>query len=435
MKALNYFLFVLFFISNALTSQTLMEEKFQGSALPSGWTISSTATIPDEKWTFYDVYDDMEVYESSTVAQNEWVYLPSFDLKSYSSMFFNFSLWLYNRNSYGIAKSCHTNVMISTNDGVTWEKLWSTDNLNVSEFDGNFLYERIWSLNLTPYCGSGKPDVKLAFQYTSSGTKASGGTTSFAALMRVNVSGEAITSFSNLDNNKLNWYSVPNYQGTYDVYYGPYGTEVGQRAGTLVTGLTGNSYNLPASFCQYTAYIRTNNGSVGEWTKLDFMNNVESIESTPLVQSCQLNWTGDAENFDLEYGIGNFTIGNGVRLSNINSKTYNLINLQPNTMYKVFIKPSCASGTWRSATFFTKVLSVESVDKIKVEVYPNPATSILYFTEALSDLKIFDAGGRAVKVLNQNNMSVNVSKLSNGVYTLIGYNEKSEKITKTFIKK
>jgi len=32
-------------------------------------------------------------------------------------------------------------------------------------------------------------------------------------------------------------------------------------------------------------------------------------------------------------------------------------------------------------------------------------------------------------------LSVNVSKLSNGVYTLIGYNEKLEKITKTFIKK
>ncbi len=85
--------------------------------------------------------------------------------------------------------------------------------------------------------------------------------------------------------------------------------------------------------------------------------------------------------------------------------------------------------------FLQKYYPVESLHKIKVEVYPNPATSILYFTEALSDLKIFEAGGRAVKVFDQNNLSVNVSKLSNGVYTLIGYNEKLEKITKTFIKK
>lgn len=435
MKTQIYFLLTLFFASNALYSQILMEESFQGTTLPSGWSISSTAIIPDERWTFYDDYDDMEVYESSTIAQNEWVYLPSFDLQTYSSMYFNFGLWLYNRNSYQIANSCHVNVMISTNNGATWQKLWSTENLNTTEFDGDSLYNRIWSLNLSAYCGAGKPKINIAFQYISSGIKPSGGAPSFAALVRVNVSGIAITSFSNLEKNKLNWYPIHNFTGTYDVYYGPYGTEIKQKAGTLVTGLTDNFYNLPTDFCQYTAYIRTNNGVVGEWTKLDFLNNIESIAAAPLAQSCSINWVGKADLFDIEYGVGNFSVGNGTRVTNVNANTYNLTNLQPNTMYKVYVKPSCLSNTWKSLTFFTTVLSTEIFDYNKFNIFPNPVTSELHFNATLSNLKIIDASGRIVKEFNNKFESIDVSYLKNGIYHLVGYNAAKEEVALTFIKK
>ena len=77
-----------------LNAQTLLNETFTGTSLPTGWSISSTATIPVENWTFYNSYHDVEVYESKTVPQNEWLYLPALNLQTYNSMFFNFSLWM-----------------------------------------------------------------------------------------------------------------------------------------------------------------------------------------------------------------------------------------------------------------------------------------------------------------------------------------------------
>lgn len=414
-------------------SQTLMDETFTGTSLPTGWSISSTATNPDEQWTFYDLYDDVEVYESSTTPQEEWLYLPEQNLQSYSTMFFNFSLWMYNKKSFAVNKSCKAMVYIST-DGANWFEMWNSQNLNTEEFDGDFLYDRMWSINLTPYCGAGKPNVKIAIRYTSNATKTET-KTSFAALIRANISGQPITSFSDLDKNLIQWYPVSGFTGTYDIYYGPLGTTTGRAGGTLVTGLPGTSFTIPENYCQYTAYIRSNNGTPGEWVKLDFLNTVDNMTATPTLTSAQIAWTGDADLYDLEYGVGNFTVGNGTRINNISGTSHNLSTLLANTNYKVFVKASCNTASWRNITFVTTTLGTEETEKQTMKIYPNPSSDVIHFSEEINSFKIFDINGRIVKSVDHATEKIDISKLPIGNYTVSGKAKSGEKFSQKIIKK
>jgi len=429
---LNLIAAILLFFS-LFNAQTLMNETFTGTSLPTGWSISSTATIPDEKWTFYNDYDDVEVYESKTIPQNEWLYLPALNLQTYSSMFFNFSLWMYNKTSFRTNKSCRTAVVISTNNGATWTELWSTDFLNANEFLGEALYNRFWSINLSSYCGAGKPAVKMAFKYTSNATYTST-IPSFAALLRVNIASSPITSLSNLDKNVINWYPINNYSGNYDLYYGPLGTTTGKGGGILVSGLTGSSFTIPENYCQYTAFIRTNNGAPGEWVKLDFQNIVDNITAINTSNSSQLSWTGDSDLYDLEYGLGNFTVGNGTRISNISSTNYTLNSLLPNMSYKVYIKAKCNTGYWRSFTFKTLLLATDETEAVPLNVFPNPTTDFINFSEEVENIQILDNSARVVKTEKYSTKKIDISTLSKGNYIISGY-VKGEKITKKIIKK
>lgn len=429
----TYFLsFMLFFTT--MQAQTLMNETFSGTSLPAGWSITTTATSPDENWNFYDDYDDLEVMESSTVAQNEWVHLPAVDLQSYSTMFFNFSLWLYNKNSYTISKSSKASVVLSNDNGTTWTEAWNSENLNSTDFQGAFLYERIWSINLSSYCGAGKPPVKIAFKYTSNGSKPAS-TLSYAALLRTNISSAPITSFSNLKKNVLNWYPVSNFSGTYDIYYGPLGDTPEKAGGTLVSGLTGTSYTFPENYCQYSAFIRTNNGMPGEWVKLNFINEADNITAASSSNSSEIKWTGNSASYDLEYGAGNFAIGTGTRISNISATTYNINNLLPNTNYKVLIKASCNTATWRTLNFTTAALGTVEMDKVLLNVFPNPASDILNFSEELKNITISDYSGRTLKTYKDAANKVDISQLPKGNYIISGALKSGEIITKKIIKK
>lgn len=91
-------LVLMLFTSNMLNAQTLLDEKFEGTAMPIGWTFQSTTTDPYKTWTFYDSYDDLEVEASQTIPQNEWVISPSYDLSSFSNIYLTVSPWMYIQN-------------------------------------------------------------------------------------------------------------------------------------------------------------------------------------------------------------------------------------------------------------------------------------------------------------------------------------------------
>lgn len=423
---------MLFFTT--MQAQTLMNETFSGTSLPAGWSITTTAPNPEENWNFYDDYDDLEVYESSTVAQNEWLNLPAVDLQSYSTMFFNFSLWLYNKNSYITNKSSKASVVLSNDNGVSWTEVWNSETLNGNDFDGPFLYERIWSINLSPYCGAGKPPVKIAFKYTTNGSKPSSAL-SYAALLRTNISSMPITSFSDLKKNVLNWYPVNNFSGTYDIYYGPLGDTPEKAGGTLVSGLSGTSFTFPENYCQYSAFVRTNDGTPGEWVKLNFLNEADNIMATSSSNSSEINWSGNAASYDLEYGAGNFAIGTGTRVSNISATTYNINNLLPNTSYKVIIKASCNTATWRTLNFTTNSLGAVEMEKAPLDIFPNPASDVLNFSEEVKNITILDQSGRILQSYKDPANKIDISQLSKGNYIISATIKSGERITKKIIKK
>ena len=436
MKTKLSLLLIFIFIGSKIESQTLLNETFTGVSLPSGWSIATTATDPYEQWKFYDDYDDIEVNESSTKAQEEWLFLPEQSLQNYSEMYFNFSLWLYNKTSYIKNKSCKTMVMIST-DGVNWYEAWSTDILRTEEFNGDALFERLWSVNLTQYCGVGKPNVKIAFRYISNGTKTGtiNSNPSFAALLRANISGLPMTSFSNLDKKIINWYPVEGYTGKYDLYYGAFGSTPNKSGGILVSGITGTSYSLPQDYCQYAAFIRANkNDSVGEWQQLNFTNVVDNLVATSDSNSSVISWTGDNDLYDLEYGVGNFTLGSGTRVNNVAETIYNLNSLLPNTIYKIFIKASCNSASWKSLTFTTDNLSTNDISKANINIYPNPVKNILNFSEELSNIKITDGSGRILIQAIMPEKSLDISNLTKGNYIITAFTKDGRLITNKVIK-
>lgn len=433
MKTKFYLIAVFLLCLTKINSQTILNETFTGSSLPAGWSISSTAENPVEKWTFYSDYDDIEVYESKTVAQNEWVYLPSINLQTYSEMFFSFSLWMYNKTSFFKNKSCRSAVVISIDNGSTWAEVWNTDSLNADEFAGEALFFRFWSINLSAYCGAGKPAIKIAFKYTSNKTF-NDTINSFAAIVRANISTSPIVSLSKLSKQVINWHPISNYNGTYDLYYGPLGSTTSKSGGKLITGLTGSSFAFPENYCQYTAFIRTNNGALGEWVELNFQNTVGNLIAEKASTSSNISWTGDSDLYDLEYGLGNFTVGSGTRISNISAKNYNINGLSPNTSYKVFLKASCNAANWSSTNFTTSFLSAAEASAIKLNIYPNPTSDFLNFSEKIENLLILDNAGRLIKSVKNSTEIIDVSKLSKGIYTISGY-VNGKKVIRKIIKK
>ena len=430
----NLILFVTILLGiNTVKSQQIFNEIFSGTSLPTGWSISSTATIPAEKWTFYDTYDDIEVYESTTVSQNEWLYLPKVNLKSYSEAYFNLGLWFYNKDSWFTNKSCKATVHASTNDGISWTEIWNTDQITATDFLGEALFSRFWNIKLSAFCGPGKPDVKLAIQYTSNKLKSTT-ITSFAALLRANIAVQPLITFNKLSKESMTWYNAADFTGTYDIYYGPLGTTTGKDGGTLVTGLTGNTFTFPENFCQYTAFIRANKGGLGEWVKMDFLNSVSNILAAPDATSSALSWTGYSPTYDLEYGLGNFSVGTGTRINNINAISYNLTNLQPNTNYKVYIKASCNTANWGSKTFKTTALGTASAEKELFTFYPNPTKNSVHFSSPLNNIKILDISGEAVKSFMKSTTKIDITELPAGVYIISGIKNSGEKVKLKIIK-
>ena len=82
-----------------LNAQTLLDEKFEGTAMPLGWIFLSTSTNAYNTWTFYDNFDDLEVNATAGIAaQNEWVITPSYDLSTFSNIYLTVSPWMYIQN-------------------------------------------------------------------------------------------------------------------------------------------------------------------------------------------------------------------------------------------------------------------------------------------------------------------------------------------------
>lgn len=77
--------------------------------------------------------------------------------------------------------------------------------------------------------------------------------------------------------------------------------------------------------------------------------------------------------------------------------------------------------------------NLESSNKA-ISFYPNPVKSVLNFSEEVSNIKITDLTGRAVKQIPASAKSVDVATLENGIYIISATSNKGTTITKKLIK-
>lgn len=429
LKSQIKFSLFLLLVSNFSFSQTLMDEKFLGTTLPAGWSIQSTITDdPAYTWTFYDDFDDIEIAESLTTPQNEWVLTLSYNLSTFNDIYFSFSPWMFLNRADFTADTFDFKVLISTNNGGSWTEIWNEDQLTTSNLDGTFFYDRTITKSLKSFCGAGMTDVKIGFQYTSNGTTKN---YNGVYLMNAKLSTDCpVTTISNYSTTTVSWFPINNFTGTFDIEYGAVGFVQG--SGTLVSGLTGNTYTFPSSMCKYDIYIRSNcGGTTSAWSKITFNNNIQDLGNNTGSTTNEILWTGYSTNYDIEYGINNFTVGNGTRFNNVPGFSYTLENLIPNTTYKYYIRSNCGGvfGSWKAMTFTTKTpLSVEdTIFKNNIKIFPNPTTEFLSI-QNLSNNKIdkviiVDITGKKIMEQTGDVNKLNVGNLTNGVYVIQVFSE------------
>ena len=158
----------------------------------------------------------------------------------------------------------------------------------------------------------------------------------------------------------------------------------------------------------------TNNGSVSEYSNpATFTTTVcppvaNVAVSNVTANSAYVTWTGNSPSYTIEYGIGNFNVGSGTTINNINYSFANLTDLTPNEEYTVYVRANCsetASSVWSERTEFRTATSgigtLTESSNTALQIYPNPAkdktTINIAGIDGEVELTLVDMSGRIVK--------------------------------------
>lgn len=88
-------------------------------------------------------------------------------------------------------------------------------------------------------------------------------------------------------------------------------------------------------------------------------------------------------------------------------------------------------GIIKSSSVF---MGTQDVSKKTVELYPNPIKDILNFSEEVSNIKITEVSGRAVKEISNSSKSINLQSLTKGVYIISATTKSGKFINQKIIK-
>lgn len=185
------------------------------------------------------------------------------------------------------------------------------------------------------------------------------------------------------------------YEGTPDHFEAEYGVQ-GFTQGNGTTVIASNN-TLTLSTLQpdtpYDVYVRCVCSSTlaGNWAMTTFRTDTLVPPVIPEPDTCSavfnlhiievdtmhaiIGWSfeGDPTQFEIEYGVQGFTLGNGTHLGRSES-FLSLSNLQPGTSYDVYVRCVCSStlaGSWAMLTFQT--------DTLVPPVIPEPDTCSAVF--------------------------------------------------------
>jgi len=93
-----------------------------------------------------------------------------------------------------------------------------------------------------------------------------------------------------------------------------------------------------------------------------------------------------------------------------------------------------AAPVWQN--FLITSLGTEELKKeLKIKFSPNPVTSSITFSQAISSLEIYDISGKKMKFFGNTSTTFNVETLEKGMYLLKGKTADGKNITEKMIKK
>jgi len=346
------FFYILFLFVSSASAQVFINENFSGAAFPpTGWQLQSVGT--GDK-TFYNIPGTPTgavVWEDKAIAQNERLITPSLNFSNLSNAYLTFSLRAF-LQSMQIQNTEDFFVKISTDNGVNWTTIWNDSQMN---FNNNSSITQNVSLDISAYAGAGANDVRVMFQYTT--TVHNLEYTALIQLYSVQVSSCPIPQVTSQSPQIA--VSVPaSFSGTFDVEYG-IGTFT-QGSGTLITGITGNTFTIPGMDCNnYTYFIRSSCGANSSpWSNRisrPLVTNPAVPDASLTSNSAVINWSGIASSYTLEYGPLGFATGTGTTIENITSTSQLLTGLVPCTFYTVRVKAACNPSTtsWVLLNFST----------------------------------------------------------------------------------
>jgi hypothetical protein len=380
-------LFFLLFISINTNAQTLFNENFSGATFPpDGWSLQSLGSGQNTWYNIPNTTFGAIVFENKTIEQNEQLVTPSFDLSTTGSAFLSFDLRLL-KIPFIDNNTVDFIVKVSTNGGVDWNNLWDD-----TQFDFGGLLDRrqLVNIDISNYTGTNMNQVKFMFQLISRIHNFD--QTSVTQFYGVSISSCPIPNFLS-HTPEITWSLPSGFSGTVEIEYGPRGFVQGN--GTLVTGLTTNSYIIPNMNCNsYDFFIRSSCGAnTSLWTARRSRLLTSGVTYNNLTSnSIEILWQGFGSSFDMEYGPLGFAAGTGTTIQSISNTTVlfgntyftqQISNLNSCTRYSFRIKPSCTTtDTWTETSYTTATSNTIPIIPPFNETFDNSSTlcSLGYLT-------------------------------------------------------
>lgn len=374
-------------------SQLFIAESFADPTFPpSGWTLNSVGSGNFTFFRFGSVPNQsVAIIESSSIAQNEELISPTFDLSNTSVCFLDFR-GIFRRPMFVDDNVANFIVSISTNNGSSWTPIWDDSQI---DYGSLFIFSQPITVDISTYTGAGNSQVKLKFNFTSivHSLNISGGN-SFQ-LFYANASSCQMPVITSAIPN-VTWTVPDGFTGTFDLEYVPVGSNQG--SGTLITGITGNTYQHPDFDCNsYDIFVRANCGtSQSTWSSI----RRQHVVGPPFAQditgnSARIRWNGIAgSTYMLEYGPQGFTEGTGVTISGVNTTFPNvnttffadITNLNPCTNYTVRVKNQCSTtDLWSVTSFLSAAADISPLSIPFTEPFDEPSTICsLGFTQSFT---------------------------------------------------
>lgn len=193
-----------------------------------------------------------------------------------------------------------------------------------------------------------------------------------------------------------------------------------------VNNSVGTAYTLPLTFNGNTASINTTGSNNHIGTDYDFYKiNLPSGYSYQITARTQDSYSNNDGNIYTNDVLWSYDIGSGFSNANDDVMAGTIDVSGPSTVaFQVAPYFSGTTGTYRLDVSVIQMLttSINEIDKLNINIYPNPASELINFKLNQTDCKInkieiFDVTGHLVKNLaNSENTVIDISSLSNGIY-------------------